>query len=443
MSRVGLAAAVIALILVILVAGAGALTYFMLFANHGTGTPSSATTTAGTSSTGAQSSIGSTSSSSSSTAYSSTVSSSTNSQSNGPYGSVVSSLILYNNTLKAGAPEISDATFTGNYSTIAILDTIYDPSNENLYVSGLNSSANPLDPDIVLVVSTTTNRVVADIQLADGAAPTQMTFDSSNGYIYGTAPSTAAANITVIDANTNTALPNFTPPGKGCGSYYFSECTASGIAYDSNANVLYTGYCCDFQGNDYLVTIDPSTQTAAGTLVLPHYMVFGNMMYDSANQLLYITSDTSAYGNVLGNVTVIQPGTDTILKVIPIGDPSEWSTFAVNSPGGPNQEIFVACEGNISVIDAQSNAVVQTINLPKTASGIPPSMMVGVAYDSKDGLLYVTIGLEPEEVLVFSNSFTLVGTIATNIPTYSIAFAASSGEVYVGDLSFGVIDIIS
>ena len=434
-----LATTAVVLILVLIVAGIGGAAYFLVISNGGT-SPTSTTEALLTSSSASppHTTMGSTGlpPSTGLSTSAQTVSSSQTSTS----GSVRQTLILYNNTLEAGSPEIADTTFVGNYSTISILDTIYDPSNGYAYVSGLNSSE-LIGNGVVLAVSPSTNHVVAVIHVTDGDTPDQLTYDSNNGYIYGTGSATDGSNITIIDANNNTALPNISPYGSAavpCGGGFYLD-TASSIAYDSSANVVYTIYGCG--DGITLATLNPVTDALSAGMTLPVYIRFGALLYDPSNQLLYATSDSEqsglVSGNALGNVTAINPATGATVATIHVGvSPSGVALDPSNS------EIYVSSEENVTAISATTNSKVATISLPRGVFG--PTVSWGIAFDSGTGYLYVTTGGEQSTLVTIDAATNAVaGTIATNFPTYTVTYAPSGNEVLVGDNFFGVLDVVS
>lgn len=438
--RSGVSSAVIALVLLLIMAAGGLSAYFLISSNHGSGSTTSTTAPLSGGTTTASSVFPSSSSTAATTSISSTGGqTSTTSEAASPYGSVVSTLILYNNTLDPGLPDISTSSFSANSSTISIFDMIYDPGNGYLYVSGLNSSAGLVDNGVVLAINPSTDRVVAAIHVSNGDSPDQLAYDSSNGYIYGASSSLDGSNITVIDANSNAMLPNISPYGSAAvpcgGGFYLGG--ASGIAYDSSANVVYALYGCG--DGVSLATFNPASGGLSAGMTLPRYTVLGHMAYDSANRLLYITSNVNS-GIAHGNVTVVDPSTSQTISAIPIGDPTESDTFAFDPT---NSDLYVVCDSNISVISTTTNTLATTINLPQPTSATSPSLLVGATFDSKNGLVYVTSGSAESILVIDPATNTVAGTLVVNIPTYSISFDPSSGEVYVGDLGFGVVDVVS
>lgn len=444
--RSGLAPYAIVLILVIVIAAAGASAYFLLAPNQGGNKSSSTTTTVASGYTTTSATSESTLETSTSTLPTTAVS--TSSQAAASYGSVASTLILYNNTLESGLPDISTSTFQGNYSTVSIFDMIYDPGNGYLYGSGFYSNASsstPIPENVLMVINPNTNKVIDMIQLSS-QAPDQMAYDSANGYIYGT--DSHSINITVFDANTNTVLPILSVAGSDCATIQFTCNEFTGIAYDANSNLVYANFCCGDRTLAYppsvLTTINPVTGSISTSLTLYAYNVWGHVFYDTSNQLLYVTSSTNpgTYGGAFGNLTVINPSTSQILKTIQVGYPSGPETFAFDPA---TSDIFVACEGNVSVISSTTDAVVGTINLPQSMSFTYPPMIGSIAFDPQNGFLYATGGTSPTfgALAIDPTTDSIAGVITTNVPTYAIAFAPSSGEVYMGDFSFGVIDIVS
>ncbi|MFZ5644668.1 MAG: beta-propeller fold lactonase family protein [Bacillota bacterium] len=198
--------------------------------------------------------------------------------------------------------------------------------------------------DIVTVINTGTNTIVATIALPDGSDPfgVAVTPDGSRAYVTNRGNDT----VTVISTATNTILTTISlPPGA----------TPIGIAVTPDGSRAYVANL----GNDTVTVISTATNTILTTIIFPN---------GSSPRAIAITPDGSrAYVTNEGNdtVTVIDTATNTILTTIVF--PADSIPFDVAiTPDGSRAYVttFFTPLASVTVIDTATNTILTTINLP-------------------------------------------------------------------------------
>jgi 40-residue YVTN family beta-propeller repeat len=133
-----------------------------------------------------------------------------NSSQNNSAGYVKYTLVLFNNSLING-------NFANTGNGLSPTEIAYDSSNGYVYVTNYNSNS-------VSVINGATNTVITGIPV--GSYPWGVAYDSSNGYIYVAIYN--SSNVSVINGATNKVIANIP-----VGSYPF------GVAYDSSNGYVY------------------------------------------------------------------------------------------------------------------------------------------------------------------------------------------------------------
>jgi YVTN family beta-propeller protein len=167
----------------------------------------------------------------------------------------------------------------------------------------------------------------------------------------------------------------------------------------------------------------------------------GGMVYDSSNKMLYVTNYPLG---AEGNVTVINTSTNALVTNIPAG----------NTPGGiaidtENNDIYVVCSGsgNVSIIDPSSNRILGNISVtqPVTIAGliVSGSSPSDIVFDPDSGNLYVT---DSNGVINVVNPGTtsLVGDInASNGSIDNILYDQATHTIYVSSFYSGAVYLIN
>lgn len=313
-------------------------------------------------------------------------------------------VIVVNASTRAVAKDI----FVGAYSSP--IGLAYDLSNGHLYVADVATSH-------VTVIDTATDTVLGNVTV--GFGPSAIAFDGAKGTLY--VANYNSNNVTVIDGATDRVVANI---GLGV--------QPSDIAY-SNQGKLYVT-----QPNAHNVSvIDDSTNTVAHSIALGSTAHPGFIAYDGPTGDLYVSNGSAGVSGpgILGNVLVIDGGTDTLVDKVTVG-----STPAgiVGDPSTPDGNVFVAnvYSANLTEIRGTTNTVVDNITV-----GVTPAFF---AYDPANDRAFVT-NVYGHRLLAIDGTThqvafeTDVG--ATAVPL-GIAFDTANGHVYVGDFGTGSVVVV-
>ena len=189
-------------------------------------------------------------------------------------------------------------------------------------------------------------------------------YDPTDGYLFA---SLTDGNVSVINATTNTLL---TLISLG------HDVEALDIAYNSyTRNIYVTAVGYDGQGDlGYLFVIQPSTMSVVKTVTFQSEFNPVYLTADALNGAIYVSNFNG------GNVSVVNGTTGAIMKTIHLDN--------VNYTGGITYDaqdnlIYVAYQGNVSILDPSTNSVVRTLSLGKDSNPIFP------AVDTYSNILYV------------------------------------------------------
>jgi PEP-CTERM motif len=83
-------------------------------------------------------------------------------------------------------------------------------------------------------------------------------------------------------------------------------------------------------------------------------------------------------------------------------------------------------EGDVFALNDQTGAILSSFSVANTS-------YTGIAYDSLNGLLYVSGGLSSDNIFVYTTSGTLVNTIAVSTTCGGVAYDISDNTLWCGD----------
>lgn len=262
---------------------------------------------------------------------------------------------------------------------------------------------------VVAVISDSTNKVIANITEAQGAAQGyigDLVYDSGKGEVfaaYGSSSSAALASgssplISVISDSNNTAKTiSWNTPGN---SQYNWPATPTGMAYDSGKGEIFisSGYVYVMSDSNDVITATIQTDGQAG-----------EMVYDSAKGEVFVAnSGIGYYGGY--SPTTISVISDTTNKVV--ANISASATSLAYDPA--KGEVFAYNGSAISVISDSTNTVIATITGISGGSG-------SIAYDSGKGEIFAGAVLSDS-----TNS--VVALLPTGIQ--NTVYDSSKGEIF-------------
>ena len=340
----------------------------------------------------------------------------------------------------------------------APVEIAYNPSNGYLYVASHNCSIYPnidaamLGENVIcneiFVINPKNNTVVATIDLGSlseqPAGPWGMVYDPKNGYMYVTA-SFYSSVVIIINSTTNTIVGTI-PVGLD----------PAGIVYDPSNGFLYvanwgaaTISVINGTSNTVVATIDLGSPPIPNSNI-PSGLLYGpvGMAYDPNNGYIYVTtnivwSSSSPFGNV---VFVIDSKTNRVVGKINVGpgpagivyDPDNGYIYvAITGLDIGNLPLyFSAGPGDtVSVINPRTNTVVDTITVGKGPFWI--------AYDPKNGYLYVTDTGSNEVTVIDGRTNTVIGTIPVGSEPAGIVYDPDNGYLYVVNYGSDSISVIA
>ncbi len=287
---------------------------------------------------------------------------------------------------------ISNVTLPGDLNVVG---SSYGPSHGEIYVADTYGKN-------LTVVNDSTESVVGSVPLP--GAPMSVTADPSNGNLYVPSPSGGSvAAVSVVSTATNSVIGQIGIPYLGT--------SGESVALDPTNGYLYV----PCYSNGTLAVVSTRSGLFVRTLSVGTNPV--GTVYDPVNGEVYVADDA-------GNLTVIDPATNSSLASVPIGDPNVQNAMAVDTSNG---DVFVtdATYNNVSII-SPSNAVLASV----LTGGTGPD---GVAYDPANGQVYVVNGNTATEFVTDINGTTgaAVGTISTPWAASAISFDPSNRYLYL------------
>lgn len=308
----------------------------------------------------------------------------------------------------------------------APFSVVFDPVNGYVYISDSGS-------ENVSVVDPSTNRIIAYVPLGGiFAGNGNLVCDPITGNVYAG----GGSQITVIGAKTNTAISTI-PIANPSGAL------PDPLTYDAQTGDVFV---LDQVGTNISVV---NRTSILATVSLPWQYASG-AVYDSTNQEVYATSFSFSYPPCSGSCYVNKDNVSLI----------NGSTFAVT----PNvftmlpasqliyvpayREIFSAgLRGNVSVFDPETGKTTAVLNL---SAGLG-----GLAYDSRNGLIYSTdrffgdpydgrtITSGDNVTIVDPRTDRSVGSIPVWSQPVGIAYDDRTNELFVANMDSGSVSVIN
>jgi YVTN family beta-propeller protein len=277
--------------------------------------------------------------------------------------------------------------------------------------------------------------VVANVTV--GTGPTEMGYDSGNGYVY--VANYGSNNVSVINGTSAVATimigpyPQTVGYDSGNGYVYVGDLNSNNLSVISGTSVITTvtvGYSPDGMGYDggngyvYVANSVPNNVSVIdGTSVVGTVKVGSHpwgVGYDSGNGYVYVANDAS------NNVSVID-GT-SVVGTVKVG--SYPADVGYDSGNG---YVYIANLNSNSVSVVNGTSVVGTVSV-----GSSPG---GVGYDSGNGYVYVAnYGSDSVSVI---NGTSVLATVKVGPSPVGVGYDAGNGYVYVADSSSNNVSVIS
>ncbi|MDG6901767.1 MAG: hypothetical protein JRM80_07375 [Nitrososphaerota archaeon] len=249
---------------------------------------------------------------------------------------------------------------------------VFDASNNLLYVTGAYANS-------TVVINASSLSYVGSIWTGTGGYSPKMTLDSSNGYLYITDDVTDT--LLAINTATNSVVANATLPN-----------SPSDVVYDPYSNRLFVVY--GGINYDNITVFDPDTVRQVANVTLPSSVVY-NIVYDSANHLLYTEEDTYGLGQVY--LFIVNGTSDQLVSNVTLGSNTQSYGFGDRlffNPG--NDEIYMLQDsedyGNSTLVYNPTSGSVQQPSIcdGPTFYGTECGPKEAV-YDPWNGLMYYSM----------------------------------------------------
>ena len=265
---------------------------------------------------------------------------------------------------------------------------VFDPSNNLLYAIGSPGG------NVTEIINAATLSYQGDVWIGNGGLSYDtMALDSTDGLLYVTNGNTNS--VLAIDTSTNTLVDNITLPSPPMAA-----------AYDSYSNRIFVDWASGF-GTDNVSVIAPTTNRIVDNITLPNGLLW-NMVYDSANHLLY-AEDGDASSPI--TLSVINGTSDQFVTNVPLtgSGPNSGDNLFFN-PG--NAEIYDpqnnGLYGNTTIVYDPATGLVQEIGVCDAPTFYGDDCgPIGVTYDSWNGVMYFSKS---------SGAIISVPTVATKLP---------------------------
>jgi YVTN family beta-propeller protein len=301
----------------------------------------------------------------------------------------------------------------GTIATGAYPNTLaYDPANDNLYF-GLQTY------DEVGVVKASTDVVQRTVGI--GFEPLSMAADPITGDLFVTGSnSTGTAFLAVISGSNGTVDTKFT-----FGANRFPVAGPDGITYvpangDFYVPSIVGGSPGGTRGNLTIVNgTHPKVLSTASLTFNPD-----GIAYSSANGDLYL-------GNASGhNLSVYNPSTKRVVTKVQLPNTPSLLTY-----GASPSRVYVAIDGNVSVVSTASEKVVKSFPVTRQPDGL--------AVDSKTGDLYISDYVDNNVSVVNTTSYKVVASTLLGASPYDMAYDPANGRLYLGDLESSQLIVVN
>ncbi len=315
-------------------------------------------------------------------------------------------LLLGSLTIDGEYTELNSPNPPGNAPT----QIVYDSENGYLYAA---SNAG------VLVINGNTDSVLKTIPLEGGYYESNsignIVYDPQNGYVYVATEGYKGTlgPIQVIDGRSNTIIANISAPDLWIDG---------GLSYNPQSGNIYTG--------STNVWINVKTNSIQNTSQSPFSVPIG-IEYDPENGYLYLTSNGVEVLNPVTNqqVSKISTGGDSVAIVY---DTVNGFMYVANV--GYSATPPPPLNGSVSIINADTNSLVNTINLPLSAQV--------EGYDSQNGDVLIAGG-NHFAALINGSTNTIVANFTLGLYPRGVAFDPLNGNYYVTNEGADTISVIS
>lgn len=272
-------------------------------------------------------------------------------------------------------------------------DIIYDPANNLIYLDYSNS-------ENITVLNPTTNSIVKNFNPGE-YQPGFFAFDPANNNVY-------LANdqsVTVLSSATS-SVSTVIPLAAGL--------SGVGITYDSNNQYLFVS------DNNGVVVINGTSNTVVQTVSYSTPFPPVTMLaYDSSNNYIYAPSTGQT-------IDVIDGNSFNLVNQITTGSVASGPTGV--SFDSAHNYVYVTNDrlGNITVIDGNSNSVINTINLVGGSKYYPQ----GITFDSLNNYTYVVNG-DNDSISIITNPF-YPPVVQNSVTTASQPDGTTTGQLTGG-----------
>lgn len=259
--------------------------------------------------------------------------------------------------------------------------------------------------DAVSVVSDTTNEVVALFEpIHTVEYITSIAYDYKDNEVfllYTGSPGTVG----VVDAATNSLVASVTVG-------LVSEYDYNALTYDSKLGEVLASN--DESGNVSVISAATNKVVASIPILdsTPRALV-----YDSGTQEVFVISDTSPH-YLYGEVGVISAASNTVVDTI--NDSNSAISLAYDSG---KSEVFVGTGTNVSVINDSTDHIMDSIDV-----AISPVAMV---YDAAQGEIYATSEALNNETVISDVTNAVVATVPLDLYPNGAAYDSGKGEIWV------------
>lgn len=305
---------------------------------------------------------------------------------------------------------VLNATTGGLVASIPVMGDLgmgYDPLHEKVFVGGWSGYS---------VLSTSSNRLIANQPWGSCGSPEGFAFDAATGNMWVSC--FGSANLLEISGTNNTVLDNV-----GLKYPYYPL----GLALDSaNGNLFAT-----IPNFNRTMVISTVTDKIVATINLPPGLSPNGIAYDSQDQQVYFCAFTR-WGQ--SEVDVVNGTTDAIVQTIHISGAPDSVTY-----DSANGDLYIANWGTniLTVISGANDSILANI----TVGTEPGGPVNAVSYDPVTGDIYVPNSQSDTISVISGSSQTVVTSYQTAETPLAMAYEPANGDIYVA--SFWNVTVIS
>ncbi|MGC8724981.1 MAG: protease pro-enzyme activation domain-containing protein [Thermoplasmata archaeon] len=281
-------------------------------------------------------------------------------------------------------------------------DVVYDPANQLIYTTNWNSSGN-----YITVINPYTNKISTILNVTNILMPNNIVYNPYNKllYVYGMGN---PEDVVLVINSTNSVVKTINIPGN----------QVYPMTYDSQNRYIYLVGANDSYNDVYVLYAISPTFTLSNVTVLPgsFYDMGHGIIYNPSNNLIYV-----AMGNT-HNVDVVNVSTDSVIKVIQIGNGTQPESMAFDPL---NKDIYVMENylSNVFIINSTTNSFTKNITV-----GLYPTNSI---YDPANGCMYVVNYGSDSVSIVNGLTNTVFNNISVGQGPWSIAYDNFTHKIYV------------